>query len=128
MYALRRLAGDLGAMVLGILLVGMMLHAAAGQPATLRQDGRQLPLGVGPHSFPVAERPVYSPPGSTDRSPPISERPFAKPFIDRGPALADRPLPPIGGGSQLSPTPAPQVWCQGRWMKAEQAWRSCPSW
>jgi hypothetical protein len=128
MNALRRLAGDRGAMLLGILVLGTLLHTAAGYPARLRSHDRPLHPDFGPHAVLLAGRPVYSPPGYTDRSPPVSERPFAQPFIDRGPAIADRPLAPIGGGSQLSPTPAPQVWCQGRWMKAEQAWRGCPAW
>jgi hypothetical protein len=33
----------------------------------------------------------------------MSERPFAQPFIDRGPAFADRPLAPIGGGAFVVP-------------------------
>jgi hypothetical protein len=68
------------------------------------------------------------PPAFTDRSAPISERPFAQPFEDRSPSIADRPLPPIGGERSFAPNAAPQIWCQGRWMRADRTWQGCPPW
>jgi hypothetical protein len=63
------------------------------------------------HSFSTTHRPpaaltdtapLYAPPVFRDASPPISQRPFAQPFIDQGPPVSERPLTPFGAGEPRS--------------------------
>ncbi len=74
-----------------------------------------------------AGRPLYSPAGVMERRKPISERPFAKPFVDRSSPVSERPLAPIGGGAQVAPNAVPFIWCQGQWVRADSPWHNCPS-
>jgi hypothetical protein len=121
-----RIAGDFVSMLcLGLLLAMMMLPAAAGGGSVRLINGRRLPSASVQPDVPQTGRPLYSPPGFVDRSPPISERPFARPFIDRGPSPSDRPLAPIGGGAQVAPKAGALVWCQGGWVKPDSF--GCPS-
>ena len=128
MNALRRLAGGVGVVLLGLFLMATVHHTEAGHGPMSPSNGRKPPPSIKQPGVPSAGRPLYAPPVFTDRSAPISERPFAKPFSDRSPSIAERPLPPIGGGHPSSRDTAPQVWCQGRWMRADQLWQGCPSW
>jgi hypothetical protein len=127
MNALCRLAGGVGTTVLGLFLLAASADAGAGH-GVVGGNGRPLAPGFGPPGVLSAGRVFNSPPAFIDRGPAISVRPFAQPFIDRSPSIADRPLAPIGGGSASSPDPAPPVWCQGRGIGAERAWRGCPWW
>ena len=126
--ALRRLADGVGVALLGLFLMATVHHTAAGHGLKSPSSGRPPPPDMQQPSLPSAGRPFNAPPAFLDRSTPISERPFAKPFSDRSPPMAERPLSPIGGGHPSSRDVAPQVWCQGRWMRADQLWRDCPSW
>lgn len=125
MTAWRRLAGSIGAALLGLMLLAALPDAEAGSGPMQFGNGRKPPPSSTPPGFPPAGRSLYAPPIFTHPGPPISERPFARPFTDRSPSIADRPLPPIGGGTRLAPGPAPLVRCQGRWMKADHAWQGC---
>jgi hypothetical protein len=109
--------------VISVLLPGIWLaaaiHPAYADSAVYRlTHGRRQPPGMVQPGVPSAARPLYSPPGFVDRSSPISQRPFAQPFIDRGTSLSDRPLAPIGGGELTVPDSAPFIWCQGQWIRA----------
>jgi len=126
MAARRRLAGSIGAALLGLILTAALPYAEAGSGPMQLSNGHKPPPSFTPPRFPSAGRPLYAPPVFTHPGPPISERPFARPFTDRSPSIADRPLPPIGGGAPLAPGPAPLVRCQGRWMKADHTWQGCP--
>jgi hypothetical protein len=123
----RVVGGFLSALCLGMLLGAMIIPAQAGDRSVLLIDGKNFPSGSAPPGVPQAGRRFYSPPVFIDRSPPISERPFAKPFIDRGPSVSERPLAPIGGGAQVPPGSVPFVWCQGQWVRVDNPWQSCPS-
>jgi hypothetical protein len=121
MNARHRWVGGAGIVLLGFFVMATVRHTEAGH-------GRTPPPSMQRPGVPAAGRPLYLPPAFTDRSAPISERPFAKPFIDRSPSMAERPLPPIGSGQPSWRDTAPVVWCQGRWMRADQLWSGCPSW
>jgi hypothetical protein len=128
MSALGTLAGGVGAALLGLMLLAQLPHAEAKSSAVPLHSGRKPSPYFASPGFPSAGRSLYAPPAFTDPSAPISERPFAKPFTDRSPSIADRPLPSIGGGTRLAPDAPPPVWCQGRRMKADHPWRGCPPW
>jgi hypothetical protein len=123
----RMIGAFIGLPLLGLLLVAAIPQAQAGGGTALLVDGRKQPSGAMPLESPPMPRPLFSPPAFIDRSPPISERPFAKPFIDRAPPFADRPQAPIGGETQVAPGSVPFVWCQGQWMRADSPWNSCAS-
>src|SRR5690554_4415495 len=119
MSALRRLAGGIGATLLGFMLMAPLPHAEAGGGAVRLSNGHKPPPSFTAPGFSSTGRSLYTPPVFTAPGSPISERPFAKPFIDRSPSIAERPLPSIGGGAPSAPDPAPLVKCQGRWRKAD---------
>ena len=128
LHKIDRLSGAfLGVLLLGLLLVAAISQAQAGGGTVLPADGRKQSSGAVQLESPPIARPLFSPPAFIDRSPPISERPFAKPFIDRGPSFADRPLAPIGGEPQGSSGAVPFIWCQGQWMRADSPWNGCTS-
>jgi hypothetical protein len=114
----RMVSGFISVLLPGLWLAAATHPAYADSAAHWLMSGRKQPPGAVQPGVPLDARPLYSPPGFVDRSPPISQRPFAQPFIDRGPSLADRPLVPIGGGTPTVPDAAPFVWCQGQWMQA----------
>jgi hypothetical protein len=124
----QRVAGGfMGALFLGMLLGAVIMPVQAGDASVQLTNGKH-PLSRGvQHRVPQAGRPLYAPPVFMDRSTPIGERPFAKPFTDRGPSIADRPLAPIGGGAQVAPGPVPSVWCQGEWVRLDSPGHRCPS-
>jgi hypothetical protein len=119
--------------VIGMLLPGLWLAVAihpvyAEDAASWLTSGQKLTPNVVQPSVPLPVQPRHPPPGSVIQSPPLSQRPFAQPFIDRSPSMADRPLAPIGGGTPGVPDSAPFVWCRGQWIRATAlpsgcAWR-----
>jgi hypothetical protein len=120
-------SGFITALCLGILLGAKLMPAQAGDDAVVLVSGKSFSSrGVQP-GVPLAGQALNSPPMAIDRSTPMSVRPFAKPFIDRGPSMSERPLAPIGGGTQVAPGSAPLVWCQGQWVRLDNPWHSCPS-
>jgi hypothetical protein len=122
----QRIAGSfMSVLCVALLLAAMTLPAAAGGGSVRLIDGKKLPSGSVQPDVSQIGRPLYSPPVFMDQSRPISERPFAKPFIDRGPSPSDRPLAPIGGGAQVAPKSGAFVWCQGEWVRADNT--GCPS-
>ena len=123
----RMIGAFIGVPLLGLVLVAAIPQAQAGGGTALLVDGRKQPSGAIPLAPPPMARPLFSPPAFIDRSPPISERPFAEPFIDRAPPFADRPQAPIGAETQVVPGSVPFVWCQGQWMRADSPWNSCTS-
>jgi hypothetical protein len=124
----QRVAGGfMSALFLGMLLGAMIMPAQAGDASVQFISGKHSLSRSVQHRVPQAGRPLYAPPASTDRSTPIGERPFATPFIDRGPSIADRPLAPIGGGAQVAPGSVPFVWCQGEWARVDRPGHRCPS-
>jgi hypothetical protein len=128
LHKIDRMAGAfIGVPLLGLLLVAAIPQVQAGGSAALPANGRKQSSGTVQLESPPIAQPLFSPPAFIDRSPPVSERPFAKPFIDRGPSFADRPLAPIGGETQVAPGAMPFVWCQGQWMRADSAWNGCTS-
>jgi hypothetical protein len=119
MDSLCRIAsGFFGVLLPGIWLAVAVHPAYADRGGHGHMSGRRPPPVVVQPGVPSTAQPFQSPPGFVDRSPPISQRPFAQPFMDRGPAVADRPLAPIGGGTLTVPGSAPFVWCQGQWLRA----------
>jgi hypothetical protein len=120
MKTLHHIVGSaIGALWLGMLAAVLTPSAGAGhRPGWVDLKQKPPPNAIQPGV----------PPAFIERGPPISDRPFAKPFTDRSPSLADRPLPPIGGGHPLTPGAPPPLWCHGRWIGAEQAWLGCPAW
>jgi hypothetical protein len=128
MNILRRMVGGLiSLLVFGSLLATTVYTVEATSRAVQLTNGRKLPPGSVQPSFPQARRPLYSPPVFMDQSAPMSERPFATPFSDRGPSMADRPLAPIGGGAQVAPGATPFVWCQGGWVRVDNPPHRCPA-
>jgi hypothetical protein len=123
----RMVGGFISLLVFGSLLVTTVHTVEAANRALQLTHGKKLsPSSVHP-SFPQAGRPLYSPPVVMDRSAPMSVRPFAQPFSDRGPSMADRPLAPIGGGAQVAPGPTPFVWCQGSGGRVDNPPHRCPA-
>lgn len=95
-------------MLIGILFLGLLISGArapvqAGGHAMQPLQGPRHSVGDVQNGSTGLGRPLFAPPPFIDRSPPMSERPFAKPFIDQGPAIADRPLSPIGSGTPVVP-------------------------
>jgi hypothetical protein len=127
MNTLQRMVGSLmSLLVLGSLLA-IAIHAVEATSREVQPThGRKLPPGGVQPSVPPAGRPLYSPPLFMDRGAPISERPFARPFSDRSPSIADRPLAPIGGETQTVPEASPFVWCQGAWVRVDKPPYGCP--
>jgi hypothetical protein len=123
---LRVSGGFISPLCLGVLLGAMIIPLQAGEESVHLVDGAYVLSGsVQPVSR--AGPPTYSPPAFMHRHPPISQRPFAQPFIDRSPPVSERPLAPIGGGAQVAPHSIPFMWCQGQWVRAASPWHSCPS-
>jgi hypothetical protein len=120
-------SGFMSALCLGILLDAMLIPAQAGDGSVQLVRRNNSPSETVQPGVPQGGRPLYSPPVFMDRSSPMSERPFAKPFIDRGPSVSERPLPPIGGGVQVAPGSAPFIWCGGQWVRVHNPWHGCPS-
>jgi hypothetical protein len=116
---LHRIAsGFIGVLLPWIWLAAALPPADADSGAYWLTNGRKhSPGAVWPHVPPVVQ-PFSSSPGFADRSLPMSQRPFAQPFIDRGPSVAERPLAPIGGGGPTVPDSTPFVWCHGHWLRA----------
>lgn len=128
MNVLQRIAGGfISVLVLGLLLTAVVHLVEAGSRPVQLINGKRISPGSVPPGIPQAGRPLYSPPVFMDQSTPVSERPFGKPFIDRGPSIADRPLAPIGGGAQVAPGGVPFVWCQGEWVRVDKPSHRCPS-
>jgi hypothetical protein len=99
--------GFMCTLYLGVLLAVMIIPAQAWDGSRGKDfHSRGVPPGV-----PQVGRPLYSPPVFMDRSTPISERPLA----------------PIGGGTQVAPGSVPFVWCQGQWVRIDSPWHSCSS-
>jgi hypothetical protein len=119
--------GFMGLLCLWILLAAMVMSLQARDRSVQLIDGDNVSSGGLRSGVPQAGRPLYSPPVFMDRSPSMSERPFARPFIDRSSPLSERQLPPIGGGAQVAPGSGPFIWCQGEWVRADRSWRGCPS-
>jgi hypothetical protein len=117
--------GFMSALCLGMLLAVAIMPAQAGDGSVQLVNGKHFRSGSVHPGAPQAGRPLYSPPVFMDRSTPISERPFASPFIDRGHSVSERPLAPIGGGAQVAPGSVPFVWCQGQWVRVDSPWHSC---
>jgi hypothetical protein len=120
----RMVGGFLHALALGVFLAPLAHPVGAENGRVQPINGRKFPAGSVQPYIPNAGRPFSSPPAIIDRSPPLSERPFAKPFLDQGPSMADRPLAPIGSGA---PGATPPVWCQGTWMRADAPSFRCPA-
>ncbi|MGH8057786.1 MAG: hypothetical protein ACREOH_11210 [Candidatus Entotheonellia bacterium] len=93
----------LGVLCLGVLITGSLGTAQAGGHAMRPLQGPRHSVGDVHIGSTGLGRPFFAPPAFIDRSPPMSERPFAKPFIDQGPSIGYRPLAPIGGGTQVVP-------------------------
>jgi hypothetical protein len=123
----RMIGGLISLLVFGSLLATTVHTVEATSWAVQLTNGRKLPPGSVRPSFPQAGRPLYSPPVFMDRSAPMSERPFAQPFSDRGPSMADRPLAPIGGGAQVAPGAPPFIWCQEGWVRVDNPPHRCPA-
>lgn len=124
---LRVSGGFIVLLCLGVLLGAMIIPLQAGDQSVHLVDSAHVLSGSVQSGVSRAGPPVYSPPAFMDRHPPISQRPFAKPFIDRSVPVSERPLAPIGGGAQVAPQAVPFMWCQGRWVRADSPWHSCPS-
>jgi hypothetical protein len=126
MKILQRMVGAfISLFVFGSLLVTTVQTVEASSRALQHTHSRKSQPGSVHPSFPQGGRPLYSPPAFMDRSAPMSERPFAQPFSDRGPSIADRPLAPIGGGAQVAPGAPPFVWCQGAWVRTDHSPHHC---
>jgi hypothetical protein len=123
----RMIGGFMSLLVLGSLLATVTNTVEADNRAVQLTHGKKLPPGSIQPSVPQGGRPLYSPPVFMDRSAPISERPFTAPFSDHGPSIADRPLAPIGGGTQVAPRATPFIWCQGAWVRADNPPYRCPT-
>jgi hypothetical protein len=120
---LHRIASGFMSVLLPVVWLATAIHPAyADSGGYWLASGRRQPHGAVWPGMPQAAPPLYAPPGFVDRSPPMSQRPFAQPFIDRAPPLAERPLAPIGGGTPTVLDPAPFVWCQGH-----EGWAIPPS-
>jgi hypothetical protein len=128
MNTLRRMTGGFVSLLILGSLLGPVVYAVAAESAPVQRiNGRKFSSGNALPGLPPAGRSPHVPPGVGDRSPPMSERPFAQPFVDRGPSIADRPLAPIGGGVQVAPGAAPFHWCQGEWGRADAPPHRCPT-
>ncbi|HEX2278783.1 MAG TPA: hypothetical protein VHN13_16935 [Candidatus Tectomicrobia bacterium] len=128
MKILQRVVGGVISLLILVSLLATLVHTVEAASQALQfTHGRKPPPGSVHPSFPQAGRPLYSPPVFMDRSAPMSVRPFAQPFSDRGPSMADRPLAPIGGGAQVAPGPTPFVWCQGAWVRVDNPPHRCPA-
>jgi hypothetical protein len=103
--------GFISALCLGILLAAIIMPAQAGDESVQLVRRNHFPLESVQPGVPQGGRPLYSPPVFMDRSTPISERPLA----------------PIGNGAQVAPESVPFAWCQGQWVRIDNAWHSCPS-
>ena len=129
MDTLHRIAGGCIKVLVLSLLLAVVAHSGVVESGPVRlTNGKNFSAGNVPSGIPQTGRPLYSPPVFMDRSAPISERPFAKPFLDHAPSIADRPLAPLGGGAQIAPGGAPFIWCQGEWVRIDKpsprcAWR-----
>lgn len=123
----RMVGGFMSLLVFGSPLATAVHTLEAASPALQLTNGRKLPPGSLHPSLPQGGRPLYSPPVFMDQSAPMSVRPFAQPFSDRTPSLADRPLAPIGGGAQVAPGGPPFIWCQGGWVRADNPSLRCPA-
>jgi hypothetical protein len=123
----RMVGGFISLLVFGSLLATTVHTVEAASRALQPTNGRKPPPGSAHPSFPQAGRPLYSPPVVMDRSAPMSVRPFAQPFSDRGPSIADRPLAPIGGGAQVAPGPTPFIPCQGSGVSVDPPPHRCPA-
>jgi hypothetical protein len=119
--------GFMGLLCLWIFLGAMVIPLQAGDRSVQLTNGEIVSSGGLRPGVPQAGRPLFPPPVFMDRSPPMSERPFARPFIDRSSPLSERPLPPIGGGAQVAPGSGPFIWCHGGWVRADNSWHGCPS-
>ncbi len=115
------------ALCLGIILGVKTIPTQAAADAVRLASAKNFSSGGAQPGTPQAGRPLNSPAIPMDRSTPMSVRPFAKPFIDRGASMSERPLAPIGGGTQAAPGSAPLLWCQGQWVRLDHPWHSCPS-
>jgi hypothetical protein len=119
--------GVLRLLCLGIVWGALLVPLEAEN--SLAQHGNKNaapPAAVRP-GVPQATGPLYAPPVFTDRSTPISERPFAAPFIDRSSPISERPLAPIGNGAQATPEAFPLIWCHGEWVRADSPGHHCSS-
>jgi hypothetical protein len=123
----RMVGGFISLLVFGSLLATTVHTVEAASRALQPTNGRKPPPGSAHPSFPQAGRPLYSPPVVMDRSAPMSVRPFAQPFSDRGPSITDRPLAPIGGGAQVAPGPTPFIPCQGSGVSVDPPPHRCPA-
>jgi hypothetical protein len=124
----QRVAGGLmSVLCLGILLGVRILPLQAGDSRGQLINGKIIPSGGVQSGMRQAGRPFSSPPAFMDRGTSFSDRPFAKPFIDRSSPISERPLAPIGGGAQIVPGSVPLIWCQGEWIRADSPGHHCSS-
>jgi hypothetical protein len=108
----QRLAGGfMCALCLGFLLAATVLPVEAGGGAVQLIHGKRFSSGSVLPGVPQTGRPLYAPPVFMDRSTPLSERPLA----------------PIGGGTQVAPGAAPSVGCPGEWVRVDHLWHRCSS-
>ena len=133
MHIKQRVAGGLiSVLFLGILLGVSILPLQAADSGAQFISRKNVPSGGVPPGVPQAGRIPYAPAAFIDRGTPVSERPFAKPFIDRSSPfrsspISERPLAPIGGGPQVAPGSVPLIWCHGVWVRADSPGHGCTS-
>jgi hypothetical protein len=119
--------GFLRILCLGIIWGALLLPLQAGESLAQPNNKNTVPPAAVQPGVPQASGPLYAPPVFTDRSTPISERPFAIPFIDRSSPISERPLAPIGNGAQAAPGSVPLIWCHGEWVRADSPGHGCSS-
>lgn len=120
------IGGLMSVLMLGLLSAATTQQAQAWSGSAPYTSGHRMPSSAVRPGLPPDGWFLGAPSVPIDRGAPISERPFAKPFTDRGPSIADRPLAPIGGGVQGAPEAPPYVWCQGGWVRADEPSHRCP--
>src|SRR5262245_34393776 len=117
--------GFLPLLCLGIIWGALLLPLQAGESLAHPINKNTVPSAAVQPGVPQASGPLDAPPVFTDRSTPISERPFATPFIDRSSPISERPLAPIGNGPQAAPGVVPLIWCHGEWVRADSPGHRC---
>ena len=119
--------GFLRLLCFGIVWGVLLLPLQAEERVAQRVHKNTAPSEAVQPGVPQAGGPLYAPPVFTDRSTPISERPFALPFVDRSSPISERPLAPIGNGAQGAPGSIPLIWCHGEWVRADSPEPHCSS-